>query len=1011
MRRSSLAIAAGLLALAGCAVPPPEAYVASGGARAAVQSRPIGNNERGEACLAQTAPSPNLDLPVARAEEAFCGGWTQPSARIFTLRGQGSLDAIATSGLWRSWLDQRVQCQAPQATTIAGGLPAWLIACTRRSNGSAHMALAVSGPDGLVLADGLPASLPAIERMITGQQAQAGPVVRSEALQLAVSRLAADRVGAADEAQYERLMLLGRELNQTENFAGAEDVYRQALAARVAVLRSDSDPSLATPIMHIALNLSNQGRYQEADRLFARAGDLAKDAADRTAPARLEQYRGMHELNRDMLPAASERFVLAEAEYRKLVPASLLRAAATGQMTVSEVMDPQAHSAVLGLAETIRYRGVVASRRGDTAQAAADQEASRTVLRNAGLAPGILEGRKLRSEGMALVRSDRNEAAAQRLTEAGNRLAMSLPGERPVATTLFLAGRQWMLAGRTTEAVAAFRSGAQVLRERRIGLSAEDVIPYIDALQAAARRNPAEADALNAEAFAAAQLTRRSETARFLTQTSARLGASGGNEQVAGAIRRRQDLDVELRALLIERDAVLAAERGAGDLDARIREKRAAREEAESDIAAAAPEYLQLRDGIIEAQQAAERLSQREALVQIVLGVDHSYALGSRRGQPARIARLDITERDSARLVRAARTSVDAGPRADGSLLPFNTAPAAELYDRLLRPLEAMLEGADTLVIVPDGPLLGLPFGMLLTGPADAGNLATAPWLIRRFAVVHAPSVQALMTLRGRSQSSEASRPYLGFGDFLPASPPQLARSFPAGRCGNDAAAAASLTSLPGFRIEVQLAASVMGAGSVQRLGADFTAEAVAQTRLRDFRIVHFATHGLLPGDLSCLIEPAIMVSNPRNAPDATGSFLTASAITRLQMDADLVILSACNTAGSGVEGGSEQSAEALSGLARSFFIAGARGLLATHWLADDVAATVLMTRMLRIQTGAEESDGRAISSALALQRAQVGLMAASSGSLSYAHPFYWAAFALIGDGRRSPPAQTASTL
>lgn len=236
---------------------------------------------------------------------------------------------------------------------------------------------------------------------------------------------------------------------------------------------------------------------------------------------------------------------------------------------------------------------------------------------------------------------------------------------------------------------------------------------------------------------------------------------------------------------------------------------------------------------------------------------------------------------------------------------------------------------------------------------------------------------------------------------------PVRRRSFPADRCGNDAAQAARLERLPGFRREIELVAAALGRGSVQRLGRDFTAPAVQQTRLQDFRIVHFATHGLLPGDLSCLTEPAIMVSNAPNAPDASGGFLPASAIMRLRMDADLVILSACNTAGPGVPGGSEQSAEALSGLARAFFVAGARGVLASHWLASDLAATVLMTRMLTIQNGAE-TDGRAVSSGQALQRAQLGLIEANFGGGSLSHPFYWAAFTLIGDGRREAAPQTA---
>ncbi|WP_421993969.1 CHAT domain-containing protein [Roseococcus sp.] len=1002
--RHLLTLSAVLAALlqAGCAGPPPEAY-ASSARGSGTESLPVGRNQRNEACVAQRAGGGSLGLPLAHAEEVFCGGWTQPSARIYTLREPGDLDQLATSGRWREWIEQRFQCEAPQNTTILGNAPARLLACTRRSNGSAHMGLVVRGRDGIVVADGLPATLPVIERMVTGQPAPAGDsarIARSEAVQLAVSRLAADQVGAADEAQYDRLLLLGRDLNQTENFAGAEDVYRQALAARIAVLRSDSNPNLATPLMHIAINLSNQRRFQEADRLFERAAAMAAASADRTASARLHQYRGMHELNRSRLREAAEQLDAAEAEYRAAVPARLLASRAQ-QPVFGEVIEPQVYSAILGMAETVRYGSVVASRLGDPDKASAMMARGQTVLRNAGLAPGILAGRTLRAEGMALVRADGEGVSAERFRSAGERLSASLPGERPVATTLFLSGREFLALGQKAEALAVFRRAAAILRERRIGLGPADILPFVDTLVAMVRDNPAQAEALAAEAFGAIQLSQRSETARFLNQTSARLGASGGNERVADAIRRRQDLDVEVNALLAERDSLISSGRDAGDLDGRIRARRAAREEAESDIAAAAPEYLQLRDTQIDAPTVLERLGANEALVQITLGPRFSYAIGLRRGRPLQAVRLEVTETQVAQLIRAARSSVDAGPQPGGGLLPFDEAAARELYDKLLRPLDALLDGAQSLVVVPDGPLLGLPFGMLLTGPVPDGNLGRAPWLIRQHAIVHAPSVQALMTLRGRSPGSDAPRGYIGFGDFRPASLLQLERSFPPGRCGTDARAAASLGSLPGFRREIQLSADAMGSGAVQRLAMDFTAESVRRTSLDEYRIVHFATHGLLPGDLSCLTEPSIMLSNPPNSANAAGAFLGASAITQLKMNADLVILSACNTAGPGVAGGSEQSAEALSGLARAFFIAGARGLVASHWLASDVAATVLMVRMLTITHAAPAAGQRPVGSAQALQQAQLEIIPIVSGGVNYGHPFYWASFALIGDGRR----------
>lgn len=121
------------LALGACTRPPPEAYV-SGSTRASAGT-PAGADAKGEACLQQPGARPPTDMPVALSHEVFCGGWTQPAARVIRMRGPtdaANLDALAQGGLWRTWLEQRVTCSPPQATTIAGGTPARLLACTRR---------------------------------------------------------------------------------------------------------------------------------------------------------------------------------------------------------------------------------------------------------------------------------------------------------------------------------------------------------------------------------------------------------------------------------------------------------------------------------------------------------------------------------------------------------------------------------------------------------------------------------------------------------------------------------------------------------------------------------------------------------------------------------------------------------------------------------------------------------------------------------------------------------------
>ena len=166
---------------------------------------------------------------------------------------------------------------------------------------------------------------------------------------------------------------------------------------------------------------------------------------------------------------------------------------------------------------------------------------------------------------------------------------------------------------------------------------------------------------------------------------------------------------------------------------------------------------------------------------------------------------------------------------------------------------------------------------------------------------------------------------------------------------------------------------------------------------LSNYRILHFASHALLPAELKCEDEPAIVTSVPAGAKDASGALLTASEIAALKLDADVVILSACNSGGAGGATGGES----LSGLARAFFFAGARSMLVTHWSVNDQTSAFLVADSLRRLTAAPAGG-----LAEALRQSQLALMGGTVTAT--AHPFYWAPFALIGEGRAAAAASNA---
>jgi len=163
-----------------------------------------------------------------------------------------------------------------------------------------------------------------------------------------------------------------------------------------------------------------------------------------------------------------------------------------------------------------------------------------------------------------------------------------------------------------------------------------------------------------------------------------------------------------------------------------------------------------------------------------------------------------------------------------------------------------------------------------------------------------------------------------------------------------------------------------------------------ASGELATYRIVHFATHGALAGELRAGAEPGLILTPPGEATPEDDGYLSASEIAGLKLDADWVILSACNTAAGGAEG-----AEALSGVSRAFFYAGARALFLSHWAVNSDATVKLVTKTLSTMAA-----DKAVSRSEALRRSMVALI--EHGEPHEAHPAYWAPFVVVGEGGRT---------
>ena len=337
---------------------------------------------------------------------------------------------------------------------------------------------------------------------------------------------------------------------------------------------------------------------------------------------------------------------------------------------------------------------------------------------------------------------------------------------------------------------------------------------------------------------------------------------------------------------------------------------------------------------------------------------------------------------------------------------PFDFVAAHALYKAFFgAPAVAdLIKGKTHWTIVPQGEVMSVPFAALAVEDPGAGSSRSAEalrevrWLGHERALTVIPSVFALKTLRERQRPEPTQLAYLGLGDpaFQGAEQAALrSADLLAASNVNRAAMIRALPRLPGTRREVETLARLFDApGQAVLLGEQATeAELLALNdsgALQQARVLHFATHGLLAGAFDGLSEPALALTPPVSSAEPGDGLLTASEAARLKLNADWVILSACDTAGE-----DSISAQGLGGLVQGFFAAGAGNLMVSHWRVDDLAAERLITSTVTANmAGAEKAE--------ALRQAMVAL-AADEGrdgtALPFAHPSVWAPFMLVGGG------------
>ena len=957
-------------------------------------------------CTAQVAPADGALVDMFdRGYAILCRDAAVPVGNLYALRTRAGDPAPRLS----QRREERVAC-ASMATAPSLGLTGAMRAdCTLKEHPVEYRVYAYRRGGTLFVAEGLAGYEDALIlglRSLVADEALAGSV--SVATTGIGDPTAFARALAANISP-QRALAEAYRRNNGGNYAEAAEFF--------ASLSGDSSHnSRAEALVNEALQKSNLGAFSEADMLFAQAEAFVR--GDPVVERQLRNYRAMHflnlgmvaeaksELSRPMKDASPSLYALRELVIDESTATLLSNESANARrLGGGSALSPQDRAQILD-AQALQLRGSALRLQGNDAEAVAAFRQAQTQLqlvRDGRVAATQWMQAQILAELADISEGGGDFASAEsRYRDAVLLLETHYPGSSALRTAQGELASFYARRGRSKEALAAV--DAIVGANPDGGIASPSLRRMLAAYFDLLTRPAAPPDA-SQRMFRASQMLIRPGVAQ--TQAILARDLGGGSDEASRLFRQALNLSREVERLRTEH----ARLRAAGGDAARLDQIRAALTVAEEgQVATQAqlaqfPRYRAISNGVISLQDLQAVLTPGEAYYKMVVAGDDVFALLI-SPESVRAWKLAGGAGDLERMVDAVRDSISTVE--DGQLItyPFDLLSAHRLYGALFDGAGNDLAGVRRLVFEPDGAMLRLPPNLLVMNQAsvdaynarisqpgsDEFDFTGVAWLGRDRDVSTAVSPRAFRDIR-LAAPSQASAQYIGFGQNKPAD----AFFLPTASVATADACSWSLATWgrPISADELTAASRVVGAdpGSVIT-GANFTDEAIKErTDLDQYRIVHFATHGLLaPPRPECPARPALMTSFGGGSSDGLLSF---GEIFDLQLDADVVILSACDTAASAstaanIEAGLTNGGEfTLDGLVRAFVGAGGRLVVASHWPVPDTfdATQRLIGGLFEARPGT--------STASALREAQRQLMDDPMTS----HPFYWSAFALVGDG------------
>ncbi|MDZ4870308.1 MAG: CHAT domain-containing tetratricopeptide repeat protein [Alphaproteobacteria bacterium] len=782
------------------------------------------------------------------------------------------------------------------------------------------------------------------------------------------------------------------------------EVLQKRVVAIAQKVYGPNHPNHATALSALGRNYLDQARWDDAETVLARALDIRRKVLGDKHNDTADTWNDLAwaDMGRGDPKAAAGKF-LRSLEVREAASTQDPEAVAKGLSSLARAMRDVAETSV-----------------GDRVARYADAEKQSVravnVAEKAGLAKRPWMASVLTGLGVSVLAQGR---AAEAQALADRALALAPEANVTRASALRLRAAAQLQQTKVAPALADARAAAAIYTERRTqaGLASirgeaaqgiNDRDAYYVAVRAAYAQSANAGDvAARDEGFAFAQRAGGGATARAVWRMAARFAAK--DDTRAKLLREQQVLTLRLPEVEAQYVELLSSSDAARQKRAEARRKESARirdrlKALDGQLRKDFAPYAELADPQpVTIADLQALLKPDEAALQYVVADYDGYVIAVSK-EAVTFEKLRIAGSGLRDDVSTLRRQLDPSM---WNVLPPNIsaldrALAYRLYQQLWRPVESVVAGKAKVFVVADGPLTSLPLTVLVTAPPVGGAegdrnpqvLRDTPWLLKKHALITLPSLSSLKALRRYAATSGANEPFSGFGDPALGAPDDLrgasrrpvAAFFRGGSPERERLE--ELGSLPRTAIELKALAAASGGDAAKDLwlGSRATETAVKRAPLSHKRVVAFSTHGLMAGEIG-QGEPGLVMTLPEMPSPTDDGFLAASEIADLKLNAEWVVLSACNTAA-----GDKPGAAGLSGLSRAFFLAGAKSMLVSHWSVWDDASAALTTGTLA-RLKAKQAPDRAA----ALQQAQLALMA-DKKQPRFAHPAAWAPFVLVGE-------------